>query len=105
MRKAKLTYTGVEGYAKLPYENRVIFVYEDGHMDNFDISGVQYLEPIEQLSKETQAQAILFEGQCKLQSMIADNRQREYLGRGVDWNGGDFGDIQDEIESKLKELK
>ena len=36
-----------------------------------------------QLSKETQVQAILFEGQCRLNAMLVDNKQREIADNDV----------------------
>ena len=59
-----------------------------------------------QLSKETQVQAILFEGQCRLNAMLVDNKQREIADNDVfNFSWDDFMALQEEIQQRIKDLK
>lgn len=59
---------------------------------------------INQLSKETQAQIILFEGQCKLQAMLANNEQGKEDEENGLYESDDFYKLHEEIQKRIKEL-
>ena len=107
MRKAKVIKTGEEGFANEPNWGAVTFLFKDGTMKNIDIDKVQFLEQFNQnqLSIETQAQAILFEGQCHLNGMIADNGQRKACNESMAYTYIDFIALQEEIQQRIKDLK
>ena len=58
----------------------------------------------EPLSKGTQVQAILFEGQCQLNGMIADNEQRKVCNESMAYTYIDFIALQEEIQRRINEL-
>lgn len=106
MIKAKIIETGEEGFANEPNWGAVSFLFKDGTMKNIPIDKVQFLEQFNpnQLSKETQVQAILFEGQCILNGMIADNEQRKICNESMAYICDDFIGIQKEIQNRINEL-
>ena len=65
----------------------------------------QMVDEPNQLSKETQVQAILFEGQCQLNGMIADNEQRKVCYESMAYTYIDFVALQEEIQQRIKDLK
>jgi len=66
----------------------------------------QMVDEPNQLSKETQVQAILFEGQCRLNAMLVDNKQREIADNDVfNFSWDDFMALQEEIQKRIKDLK
>ena len=71
------------------------------------LDGFQMLDSPEpnQLSKETQVQAILFEGQCQLNGMIADNGQRKACNESMAYTYIDFIALQEEIQQRINDLK
>ena len=108
MRKAKVIKTGEEGFANEPNWGAVTFLFKDGTMKNMDIDKVQFLEQFNpnQLSIEIQVQAILFEGQCRLNAMIADNKSRENDNfPNYRYSYEEFDNLQEEIQQRIKYLK
>ena len=65
----------------------------------------QMVDEPNQLSKETLVQAILFEGQCQLNGMIADNEQRKVCYESMAYTYIDFVALQEEIQQRIKDLK
>ena len=64
----------------------------------------QMLDGPNQLSKEIQVQTILFEGQCILNGMIADNEQRKACNESMAYTYIDFIALQEEIHHRINYL-
>ena len=65
---------------------------------------LQMLDGPNQLSKEIQVQAILFEGQCRLQVMIANNEQGKEDEENGLYDSDDFYKLQEEIQRRINDL-
>ena len=66
---------------------------------------LQMLDGPNQLSKEIQVQAILFEGQCRLQAMLADNKSRENDNfPNYRYSYEEFDNLQEEIQHRINDL-
>ena len=78
---------------------------EDNSLMTIDIKCLQLIENPEPLSKETQAQAILFEGQCRLNAMLIDNKRGEIDNCSYfRFNYEDFDSLQEEIQRRINDL-
>jgi len=77
----------------------------DNRLYEVDIKGLEFIDEPEKLSKDTQAQAILFEGQCRLNAMLINNKQREIANNDVfNYSWDDFMGLQEEIERRINDL-
>jgi len=86
-------------------EGILIRVIIDIYWGVFDMFQMLDMPEPEQLSKETQAQAILFEGQCRLNAMLANNKQSEmYNCTSLRYSCADFDNLQEEIQQRINEL-
>ena len=61
----------------------------------------QIIDEPNQLSKDTQAQLILFKGQCEMNAMLACNMQRKVCNESMAYIDCDFIDLQEEIECRI----
>jgi len=111
MRKAKVINNGNESIVEvLSIEadgdyKYCICKFPDNRLYEVDIKGLEYIDEPNQLSTETQAQAILFEGQCRLQAMLADNKQSEMDNCSYfRYNYEDFDNLQAEIQRRINDL-
>lgn len=94
----------------LVFQNDLDYKYaicksSNGELEIISIENLQIIDEPNQLSKDIQAQLILFEGQCKMNAMLACNMQREACNESMGYNDYDFIDLQEEIECRINELK
>ena len=86
-------------------EGMLIKVIIDIYWGVFDMFQMLDMPELNQLSTETQAQAILFEGQCKMNAMLADNKQSEMDNcTSLRYSYEAFDNLQIEIQRKINEL-
>ena len=96
--------------AGMDYINDLDYKYaicksSNGELESIDIENLQIIDEPNQLSKDIQAQLILFEGQCKMNAMLACNMQRKVCNESMAYIDCDFIDLQEEIECRINELK
>lgn len=94
----------------LVFQNDLDYKYaicksSNGELESIDIENLQIIDESNQLSKDIQAQLILFEGQCKMNAMLACNMQRKACNESMVYIDCDFIDLQEEIEYRINELK
>ena len=77
----------------------------NGELESIDIENLQIIDEPNQLSKDIQAQLILFKGQCEMNAMLACNMQRKACNESMAYIDCDFIDLQEEIECRINELK
>lgn len=82
-------------------EGMLIKVIIDIYWGVFDMFQMLDMPELNQLSTETQAQAILFEGQCRLQAMIVEN---SCYPTSIPYTKIHFDNLQIEIQRKINEL-
>lgn len=85
-------------------EGMLIKVIIDIYWGVFDMFQMLDSPEPEPLSKETQVQAILFEGQCRLNAMLANNEQGKEDEENGLYDSDDFYKLQEEIQRKINEL-
>ena len=93
----------------LVFQNDLDYKYaicksSNGELESIDIENLQIIDEPNQLSKDIQAQLILFEGQCKMNAMLACNMQRKACNESMAYIDCDFIDLQEEIECRINEL-
>ena len=93
----------------LAFQNDLDYIYaicksSNGELEITTIGNLQIIDEPNQLSKDTQAQLILFKGQCEMNAMLACNMQREACNESMAYIDCDFIDLQEEIECKINEL-
>ena len=77
----------------------------NGELEIITIENLQIIDESNQLSKDMQAQLILFKGQCEMNAMLACNMQRKVCNESMAYIDCDFIDLQEEIECRINELK
>jgi len=75
--------------------------FADNSIMAIHIDRLEIIDEPDQLSKDTQAQAILFEGQCHLQGMIAEN---SCYPTSIPYSKIHFDNLQEEIQRRINEL-
>ena len=78
----------------------------NGELEDISIGNLQIIDEPNHIGKDIQAQLILFEGQCRLNAMLTDNKQAE-MDNCVyfKYNYEDFDNLQEEIKQRINELK
>ena len=85
-------------------EGMLIKVIIDIYWGVFDMFQMLDMPELNQLSTETQAQVILFEGQCRLNAMLSNNEQGKEDEENGLYDSDDFYKLQEEIQRKINDL-
>ena len=84
-----------------PTSNIISFSqWEEKYLNKFTSS-----RKVKPFDKNVQAQIILFEGQCRLQGMVADNKVKEMKNcSNFCYSYEEFDNLQEEIQRRINEL-